>query len=283
MLLFILPTLTMAGQVHSDSIKSMANKKFDTYLTINASNICFYQYTQYSRGVQHPLEIDDAFSYKPSTIFNLQAKMFLSKNLAVFLQGGLLEKRFVSDIIINNVLDETLYYFHSVQAHSVNTISSVVGSLGLQRHFRLNDNIQSFVGIAFASKFDLKYKEYSEKTEMHQEDSTIIRWYQERTEVTTKGNQGIGYLLNTGIDIKLSNKFFLNTSIQYSQYKYFKNPVETSKVKNWDMLTSTTTDSEIIFDPKIPSASFLWPMTGGSNYFGRTDLTFTIGLTYKIK
>ena len=56
---------------------------------------------------------------------------------------------------------------------------------------------------------------------------------------------------------------------------------QSTKRKTINLLTNTTTDTETVYDPNSPNVfSF---NTGGSNYFGRTDLTFTIGLTFKIK
>lgn len=259
-LFFLCPLLTI-GQ----------NERFDTYLTIGGSNVSFYRFQYFGSY--------NKFSPKPTTVFNASAKMFWSKNLALFLQAGYLKKKYSSDIID---IYQSQNYSHSWQRHEDYSVSSIIGVLGLQRQFQMNDNFKLNIGLGVSSKFDLNYKYIGDGISMHRQDTAAITsWTQTSTEVTTKGNQGLGLSASGGIDIKLSKNLFLNTSVQYSYYKYFGHPIQTTKRKTLNLLTNTTTEIETDFDPNSPNV--FSTRTGGSNYFGRTDLIFSIGLTYKLK
>ena len=102
-----------------------------------------------------------------------------------------------------------------------------------------------------------------------------------RSNIKALNNNGIGLNAMVGLDIKISNKFYFNSRVEYSFYQYFKNPIETTKSKTLDLLTNTTTEIETAYDPNSPNV--FQTNTGGSNYFGRTDLTLQFGLTYKMK
>lgn len=263
-------TLTVGLLLLCPFLTTGQNEKFDTHLTLSATNISFFRFPGYSTK----------YSYHPIKNFNIGGKIFLSKNYTTFIQGGYLEKKISSHDIYNGDRPDLNNWIYLRDRNINYTLNSIITNVGLQRYFTITDNFETYFGLGITARFDLKYKKGLEMTDMSKDDSITYSWNRYWTELTAKNNKAIGICFNYGVDLKFTKRVCINANVQYSYFRYYTIAKETINTKTLDLLTNTTTETTTTFDPSS-TKQHTYPMS--PYYFGSADLIILIGLTYKVK
>jgi len=278
LLILILSISISYGQIKNDSSLIPQEGGRNVFLFLNGTNICFYNFVAGPNSV---------FSYHPGLAVNLGSKISLSSKMSLLFSIGYLQKNF--DYIIN------ISTHQSNKLDIQNSVKAIIGVIGLEHKLKISKNVSFNIGSEIALKYDINFKSIRNYIVIYQMDQ--LYWHSGESEVTTNGNIGIGLNLNSGFTFMFSHNIGINICLQYSLYKYFKNPISHVKVNDTDNVTGKVTYTENTFNPEyyiggetlIDHNQFIKYdkndviHTGGSNFFGNSDFVILIGIIYKIK